>query len=85
MDYFPDFGLWMAVKTTGPRSVSWVIRSLEINEDCDVALVRDFQNTCLPLSERLRGTVNDLIQVQALAPFPFDKLYYTNAHHPWDR
>lgn len=74
VDYFPDFGLWMAVKAAGPRSVSWLVRSLEVNEACDVDFVRALQDGCLPMSERLTGTINDLTQAQALAPFPFEKI-----------
>ena len=72
--YFPDFGLWLAVRTAGPRSVSWLVRSLEVNDSCDVDFVRAMQQSCLPMSERLAGTINDLIQAQALAPFPFEMI-----------
>ncbi len=60
LEITPDFGVWLALKTIGPSSISWVVHTLEVNDNCDTDLIRDLQNACLPLSQRAAGTINDL-------------------------
>ncbi len=72
MEITPDFSVWLAVKAAGPASISWIIDSLDVNDDCDTDLIRALQDACLPFSERLAGTINDL--TRAVEDFPLEKI-----------
>ncbi len=73
-DYSPDFAAWLAIKIAGPYVATWLMRGFKITSDSDLDFTNAILRSSFPVSERLKGTLNDFDHFKTPSPAPLEEI-----------